>query len=82
MTYFNFISFIVLGEEKHNYGKQRMWGSIGWSVFAVISGASVDWFSKGQEFKNYTPAFIIALVLFLIDIYVVTKIEASTSLFY
>lgn len=74
--------FFVLGEEKHNYGKQRLWGSVGWSLFAVISGACVDWFSKGQEFKNYTPGFIISLVLFLIDIYIVTKIEVSTSLIY
>uniref|UniRef100_A0A2S2RAT1 Major facilitator superfamily domain-containing protein 6 n=1 Tax=Sipha flava TaxID=143950 RepID=A0A2S2RAT1_9HEMI len=71
------ICMSLLGEDKHLYGKQRLWGSIGWSLMAILSGACVDWYSKGQEYKNYTPGYIIALILFLLDIYVITKIEIT-----
>jgi len=56
-----------------------LWGSVGWSLFAVISGGCVDWFSKGQEFKNYTVGYIISLICFILDLYVSTKLEASKN---
>ncbi|XP_022177886.1 major facilitator superfamily domain-containing protein 6-A-like [Myzus persicae] len=65
----------LLGKDKHNYGKQRLWGSIGWSLFAIISGASVDWYSTGEEYKNYAPGYVIASICFLLDIYVVFKLK-------
>lgn len=70
--------FSIKGEDKHKYGKQRLWGSIGWSLLAIISGALIDWYSKGQEYKNYAPGFAIAIFCFFLDIFVVAKIEAST----
>ncbi|XP_060874149.1 major facilitator superfamily domain-containing protein 6-like [Metopolophium dirhodum] len=65
----------LLGEDKNNYGKQRLWGSIGWSLFAIISGASVDWYSAGLEYKNYAPGYVIAMLCFLLDIYVVFNLK-------
>ncbi|VVC36470.1 Major facilitator superfamily domain,Major facilitator superfamily associated domain [Cinara cedri] len=65
----------LLGEEKNKYGKQRLWGSIGWSLAAIAAGVSVDWYSKDLTYKNYTLAFIISLLCFLIDIIVVSKIK-------
>ncbi|XP_029346520.1 uncharacterized protein LOC107883906 [Acyrthosiphon pisum] len=69
----------LLGENKHQYGGQRLWGSIGYSVLAIASGVCVDWNSKEQEFKNYTPCFVIALMCFILDIFVVSNIEAIYS---
>lgn len=68
------------GEDRHKYGKQRLWGSVGWSLLAIISGSCVDWYSEGQEYKNYAPCFIIACLLFFIDIFVVLKLKASTKI--
>ncbi|VVC46193.1 Major facilitator superfamily domain,Major facilitator superfamily associated domain [Cinara cedri] len=65
----------LLGVNKYLYGKQRLWGSLGFGIFAIISGACVDWYSKGQEYKNYTPAFTISLVCFFCDIIIVSNIE-------
>ncbi|VVC46192.1 Major facilitator superfamily domain,Major facilitator superfamily associated domain [Cinara cedri] len=65
----------LLGVNKYLYGKQRLWGSLGFGIFAIVSGACVDWFSKGQEYKNYTPAFAISLVCFFCDIIIVSNIE-------
>ncbi|CAI6371734.1 unnamed protein product [Macrosiphum euphorbiae] len=64
-----------LGEDKHKYGQQRGWGSLGRGSIAVVAGVSVDWFSRGQEYKNYTPVFVISLICNLLNIYVATKIE-------
>ncbi|XP_026806833.1 major facilitator superfamily domain-containing protein 6-B-like isoform X1 [Rhopalosiphum maidis] len=65
----------LLGKDKNNYGKQRLWGSIGWSLFAIISGVCIDWYSAGLEYKNYAPGYVIALICFLVDIYVVSKLK-------
>lgn len=70
------------GEEKHKYGQQRAWGSIGRGLIAIVSGVSVDWFSKGQDYKNYTPIFIISLMCNLLNIYVATKIDVNINYFY
>ncbi|XP_016658380.1 major facilitator superfamily domain-containing protein 6 isoform X2 [Acyrthosiphon pisum] len=65
----------LLGEDKNNYGEQRLWGSIGWSLFAIISGACVDWYSAGLEYKSYAPGYVIASLCFLLDIYVVFNLK-------
>jgi len=71
----NRVCVFYQGEEKNNYGKQRLWGSIGWSLFAIISGASVDWYSAQLEYKNYAPGYVIALLCFLLNIYVVFNLK-------
>lgn len=75
----NILMYYFAGEEKNKYGKQRLWGSVGWSLAAVISGISVDWYSKDLTHKNYTPAFIISLLCFLINVLVIFKIKASKN---
>lgn len=78
-TWVNKVCIILhLGEEKHKYGKQRMWGAIGWGTMSILSGLCVDWFSKGEENKNYAPGFIIAILCTVLDIYVLSKIKVST----
>ncbi|XP_060874136.1 major facilitator superfamily domain-containing protein 6-A-like [Metopolophium dirhodum] len=69
----------LLGKDKNNYGKQRLWGSIGWSFFAIIYGTCVDWYSAGLDYKNYTPGYVIALLCFLLDIYVVCNLKIVQS---
>lgn len=57
------------------YGKQRVWGTIGFGVTALLSGFAVDWFSAGYEQKNYTPAFILIFIFGVIDLYCCTKLQ-------
>lgn len=73
--------FYFKGEEKHNYGKQRLWGSIGWSLLGALSGACVDWYSEGLENKDYTPAYILSLICFFLDIVVILKMKARIHWF-
>ncbi|XP_038063388.1 major facilitator superfamily domain-containing protein 6-A-like [Patiria miniata] len=54
---------LTLGTRPQDYGKQRLWGSVGWGAFAVISGAAIDAFSRGSPRTNYVPAFYLFIVL-------------------
>lgn len=62
------VCFYILGDNRHKYGHQRMWGSMGWGIFGAISGALVDLYSKGRVQTNYTPALIIASILLTVNL--------------
>ncbi|XP_011686883.1 PREDICTED: major facilitator superfamily domain-containing protein 6 [Wasmannia auropunctata] len=65
------ICFDLLGNERRkDYGKQRMWGSIGFGIFGVSAGYLIDLSSKGQYEKDYTCIFYIMLVAMIADIVV------------
>ncbi|XP_072755579.1 major facilitator superfamily domain-containing protein 6 isoform X1 [Anoplolepis gracilipes] len=80
------ICFDLLGYEKRNdYGKQKMWGSIGFGIFGISAGYLVDLLSEGQYEKDYTCIFYIMLIAMIADIIVVAVTlnkknpECSTS---
>ncbi|KAL0279919.1 UNVERIFIED_CONTAM: hypothetical protein PYX00_001370 [Menopon gallinae] len=62
------ICFEMLGTRASQYGKQRLWGSVGWGLTALLTGIIIDEFSKGQVDKTYTPIFYIMFLLLLCDI--------------
>ncbi|XP_012257088.2 major facilitator superfamily domain-containing protein 6 [Athalia rosae] len=63
------ICFGLLGDGKEKeYGKQKMWGSIGFGIFGIGAGYLVDLFSRGQTEKDYTCIFYLMLVAMLLDI--------------
>lgn len=51
------------------YGKQRLWGSVGWGIFSLITGVLIDHFSEGA-YKNYTIAFVFMFVFMMGDVFV------------
>ncbi|XP_063992329.1 major facilitator superfamily domain-containing protein 6 isoform X2 [Diachasmimorpha longicaudata] len=70
------ICFDVLGEGGHmGYGRQRVWGTIGFGVAALISGGAIDLASKGHIVKSYTPAFLLVLIFTIVDVFCCTKLE-------
>jgi len=71
-----------LGENKYKYGEQRVWGAVGWGMISFVSGAVIDWFSKGQDYKNYTPGMIISLVTCSLNVFVALKIEVNINYSY
>ncbi|XP_050600988.1 major facilitator superfamily domain-containing protein 6 [Bombus affinis] len=65
------ICFNLLGNEgRKEYGKQKMWGSIGFGIFGISAGYLVDLFSEGKIQKDYTCIFYIMLVIMIFDIIV------------
>lgn len=51
------------------YGKQRLWGSVGWGIFSLLTGTLIDLFSEGA-YKDYTIAFILMFVFMCGDVIV------------
>lgn len=66
------ICFDVLGDSQEmKYGKQRVWGTIGFGVTALIGGFAVDQSST----NSIGPALIVMLVFTFFDLLSVTKLK-------
>jgi len=68
---------IVLGDQPSHFGYQRLWGTIGWGIFAIISGLLVDEFSKGHAQKDYTVVFYLMLIMLIFDVLVSSRLKVS-----
>jgi len=62
------LCFDILKERHHQYGAQRVWGSIGWGLFTVVAGYLVDTGSTGSSSIDYSPAFLLMAGLMTLDI--------------
>ncbi|XP_034480769.1 major facilitator superfamily domain-containing protein 6 isoform X2 [Drosophila innubila] len=70
------ICFGILGDRHHLYGKQRLCGSVGWGLFALLAGLLVDTMSEeGSTVKNYTIVFWMTLVILGFDMLASTKLK-------
>ncbi|KAG6800459.1 major facilitator superfamily domain-containing protein 6 [Apis mellifera caucasica] len=73
------ICFNLLGNERRNeYGKQKMWGSIGFGIFGISAGYLVDIFSAGKFQKDYTCIFYIMLIIMIFDIIISTTLRKKS----
>ncbi|XP_011314216.1 major facilitator superfamily domain-containing protein 6 [Fopius arisanus] len=73
------ICFDLLGDERRKeYGKQKMWGSIGFGIFGISAGYLVDVFSRGQGVKDYTCIFYIMLIAMIFDMIVSATLKKKT----
>lgn len=73
------ICFEMLGDKPHLYGNQRLWGAVGWGIFSVMAGLLVDAFSKGASVKNYSVAFYMMAVFFILGLFVSKKLKYTQS---
>ena len=61
----------MIGDERRKeYGKQKMWGSIGFGIFGISAGYLVDVLSRGSAEKDYTCIFYILLIAMIFDMIV------------
>ncbi|XP_017111955.1 major facilitator superfamily domain-containing protein 6-A isoform X2 [Drosophila elegans] len=73
------ICFGILGDRHHLYGKQRLCGSLGWGVFALLAGVLVDHMSVGEVDKNYTAVFWMALIIMGFDVFASSKLRHTQT---
>lgn len=64
------------------YGRQRVWGTIGFGITAFLAGYAVDYWSKGDVIKTYTPAFILVFIFTIVDLLCCKKLDASIAIQY
>jgi len=72
------LCFELLEGKHQDYGAQRVWGSVGWGIFTVISGYLIDTQSS-SGFKNYTPAFLLMGGLLVLDMIISSRMKLNTS---
>ena len=51
------MAFTFLGDDRHKWGQQRLWGTIGYGSFGLISGLLMDAYANGRS--EYAVAFIL-----------------------
>ncbi|XP_039289217.1 major facilitator superfamily domain-containing protein 6-A-like [Nilaparvata lugens] len=73
------MTFTLLGESSSDFGKVRLWGSVGWGTFTLISGKLVDELSEDKFLKNYSPAFISSAIMLSLDSLVVFSMKTSVK---
>ncbi|XP_066599313.1 major facilitator superfamily domain-containing protein 6 isoform X2 [Prorops nasuta] len=70
------ICFDVLGEScEMKYGKQRVWGTVGFGLAALIAGYTIDLWSRNGVFKDYTPTFLLVFAFTCIDLLCCKKLK-------
>lgn len=70
------ICFDILGEGgQMGYGRQRVWGTIGFGIAAFLAGYAVDIWSRGETLKIYTPAFVLIFVFSFFDLLCCRKLD-------
>ncbi|XP_045781469.1 major facilitator superfamily domain-containing protein 6 [Maniola jurtina] len=70
------VCFDVLGSERGSkYGAQRAWGTAGYGVTALLGGWLIDVVSGSNRNKDFTPAFIVAIVATIVDLAACRKLN-------
>ena len=80
MVKLSFFTCLGDGGQVH-YGKQRVWGTIGFGVSALVGGYLIDWWSGESKIKDYTPAFVLSICLTGIDLFCCSKLKVSQRVF-
>ena len=76
------IAYDILGEKRGRWGRQRLWGTIGFAVFAITSTFIMDMLSKrnpGHEI-DYSVSFYIFVGLCALSAVVTCLLQFSESL--
>ena len=61
--------FFFSGAKSSNYGKQRLWGSIGWGSVVLLAGFLVDSRNPSNSpIKDYSICHWLSLGIFLMDV--------------
>ena len=68
----------TLGDPRDEYGKQRLWGAVGWGVIAPIAGALVT--RGGLHWTFYLSAVLSPVLLLIIQRIPVTGFQARQSI--
>lgn len=77
---FNLLDGIVynyLGDQRGEYGKQRLWGTVGFGLFAIKSSVIVDILSRSGADNSYLYSFIAFFLLCFITGFMVCFFKSS-----
>lgn len=71
------ICFNELEENAHLYGKQRLWGTVGWGLLSPVAGYLNEALSGDSFLKAYQPGAILQIIILMYDLYIVSKLKTK-----
>lgn len=74
------MTYDILGERRNQYGKQRLWGTIGFALFAVTSTFIMYMLSENPLDTNFTVSFYIFVALFILAIPCIYSLPLSENI--
>ena len=69
------MAYTFLGEERHKWGQQRLWGTIGYGSFALVSGLLMDACASGRN--EYTVAFSLFAAFMILSAVCARQIDVN-----
>ncbi|OWR42756.1 hypothetical protein KGM_206793 [Danaus plexippus plexippus] len=78
VTFADAICFGLLDTKISRYGKQRLWGSVGFGIISLVTGTLIDVFSSGA-YKDYTIAFVLMTVFMFGDVVVSCFLQVEST---
>lgn len=61
-------TYAILKERRRDYGKQRLWGTIGWGCIAPIVGLLNERATGDSSYVDYSPGFYTLALLSVLDV--------------
>ncbi|CAL1299100.1 unnamed protein product [Larinioides sclopetarius] len=71
------VCFNELGANGHLYGRQRLWGTIGWGLLSPLAGYVNDLVTGDSFLKAYQPGAILQIAILIYDLRVVIKLKTK-----
>ncbi|CAN7998530.1 unnamed protein product, partial [Ixodes hexagonus] len=72
-------AYAILRDRKEDYGKQRLWGTIGWGGMAPLVGYFNQMATGGSSYTDYSPGFYMLAALAVMDILGLVFLEVPQS---
>ncbi|XP_055937330.1 uncharacterized protein LOC129966792 [Argiope bruennichi] len=74
------VCYEILDEQRHLYGRQRLFGTIGWALSCLVSGYLSDLATGNSPRKDYSPGFYVMICLMLLDTFIISKLPLNKEL--
>lgn len=72
-------TYAILRDRKEDYGKQRLWGTIGWGGLAPVVGYLNQMATAGSSYTDYRPGFYMLAALAVMDVIGLSFLEVPRS---
>ena len=74
------LAYTVLAEKRHNWGKQRLWGTLGFAMFAMTSTFVMDILERSNGVVDYSVAFYIFVGFRLLSPVIVLFLDVNENI--
>ncbi|KAK8766222.1 hypothetical protein V5799_006992 [Amblyomma americanum] len=72
-------AYAMLRDRKEDYGKQRLWGTIGWGALAPLIGYLNELATGDSPYIDYSPGFYMLAAFTLMDVFSLCFLDVPRS---